>query len=218
MNRLRPHLTYANVTATLALFVAASGAGAYAAGQIARKSVGAPQLRPGAVTANKLRKNAVITPKIKAKAITSPKIAAAAVTGQILAADSVSTDKLSYQAITHDKVGPEAISGDQIVESSLSQVPSANAANTAISAESANPLAFAEVDGGGGLNPNRSKGLGAADVTKTSVGTYCITAGFIPRGAQATPENDEASLGKVTAYVTISGTGTCPQPRVEVQT
>jgi hypothetical protein len=218
MGGLRPHLSYANVTATLALFLALGGATAFAIEKPPRKSVGAPELRPGAVTANKLRKNAVVTPKIAAKAVTTPKIASDAVDGRVIAAGSVSTDKIAFGAITHDKVGLDAITGDQIVESSLTQVPSAGFADSATNAESANPLAFAEVDGGGGLNPNRSKGLSPADVVKTSTGTYCITASFIPRGAQATPENEEASQGRVTAYVTISGTGTCPQPRVEVQT
>jgi hypothetical protein len=61
--RLRPHLTYANVTATLAFFIALSGAGAYAASQIAPKSVGAPKFRPGAVTANKLRTRHIRSPR-----------------------------------------------------------------------------------------------------------------------------------------------------------
>lgn len=44
MSRLRDRLTYANVTATLALFVALGGTG-YAATQLPRNSVGKAQLR-----------------------------------------------------------------------------------------------------------------------------------------------------------------------------
>jgi hypothetical protein len=53
MDFLRRHLTYANVAATLALFLALGGA-AYAATQLARNSVGTAQLRAGAVTAGKI--------------------------------------------------------------------------------------------------------------------------------------------------------------------
>jgi hypothetical protein len=52
---LRRHLTYANVAATLALFLALGGA-AYAATQLPRNSVGTAQLRKEAVTAGKIAK------------------------------------------------------------------------------------------------------------------------------------------------------------------
>jgi hypothetical protein len=54
MNPFRPHLTYANVVATLALFLALGG-GAYAATQLPNNSVGT----------NQLKKNAVISQKVK---------------------------------------------------------------------------------------------------------------------------------------------------------
>jgi hypothetical protein len=52
---LRCHLTYANVAATLALFLALGGA-AYAATQLPRNSVGTAQLQREAVTAGKIAK------------------------------------------------------------------------------------------------------------------------------------------------------------------
>jgi collagen triple helix repeat protein len=54
---LRRHLTYANVAATLALFLALGGA-AYAATQLPRNSVGTGQLKAEAVTAGKIAKKA----------------------------------------------------------------------------------------------------------------------------------------------------------------
>lgn len=54
MNRRRARLTYANVTSTLALFVALGG-GAYAAFELPPNSVGTPQLKHGAVTSVKVR-------------------------------------------------------------------------------------------------------------------------------------------------------------------
>jgi hypothetical protein len=60
---LRPRLTYANVTATLALFVALGG-GAYAATALPANSVGSRQLK----------KNAIVTAKIKNNAVTGVKL------------------------------------------------------------------------------------------------------------------------------------------------
>jgi hypothetical protein len=51
---LRSRLTYANVVATLALFIALGGV-SWAAVTLPRGSVGTPQLKPGAVTGTKVR-------------------------------------------------------------------------------------------------------------------------------------------------------------------
>lgn len=55
--------TYANVTATIALFVALGG-GAYAATQLPKNSVGTKQLKSNAVTAAKIKNGAVTGPKV----------------------------------------------------------------------------------------------------------------------------------------------------------
>ena len=49
MKRLRPKLTYANVMATIAVFIALGGA-SYAATQLPKNSVGSKQLKKNAVT------------------------------------------------------------------------------------------------------------------------------------------------------------------------
>jgi hypothetical protein len=54
MKRFVPHLTYANVVATLALFLVLSGGAAYAASRLAKNSVGSAQLKKNAVTPAKL--------------------------------------------------------------------------------------------------------------------------------------------------------------------
>lgn len=59
-----PTLSYASVTATLALVVALSGS-SYAAVSLARGSVGTAQLKNSAVTTAKLHKNAVVSSKVK---------------------------------------------------------------------------------------------------------------------------------------------------------
>jgi hypothetical protein len=58
VRRLQGRLTYANVTATMALVIALSG-GAYAAVTLPRDSVGAAQIKTGAVGPSELRTGAV---------------------------------------------------------------------------------------------------------------------------------------------------------------
>jgi hypothetical protein len=65
MQKIRSRLTYANVVATLALFLTLAGAAAYGASHLAKNSVGTPQLKKNAVTAAKIRNGAVTGKKIK---------------------------------------------------------------------------------------------------------------------------------------------------------
>jgi hypothetical protein len=216
--RRRPKLTYANVVSTLALFVAISGVGAYAASQLPPKSVGEPELRPGAVTAEKLRKNAVIAPKIKALAVKQGKIANGAVSAAKLGDGAVGGEKLAEGAVTTSKLANGAVTGDKVEESSLSQVPSAAKAEFATSAESANPVVFARVEASGKVVPAFSKGIGSADVKLSIPNIYCISVpGFNPLGAQVTPEYN-AEPGPVSAVVKVNPAVSCIAPQVEVRT
>jgi len=69
MRAVARRLTYANVVATMALFLALSGGVVYAAGK-----VGAKNLKANAVTAGKIKRNAVTNAKIRANAVTAAKI------------------------------------------------------------------------------------------------------------------------------------------------
>jgi hypothetical protein len=60
LRRFRPRLTYANVIATLALFLAIGGGAVWAAGRI-----GTSQIKNGAVTTKKIKNNAVTGAKAK---------------------------------------------------------------------------------------------------------------------------------------------------------
>lgn len=64
MKRLRSKLTYANVVATLALFLVIAGGSAIAAGQLGKNTVGPKQLKKGAVTAAKIKNGAVTGSKL----------------------------------------------------------------------------------------------------------------------------------------------------------
>jgi hypothetical protein len=218
MKKIRARLTYANVTATLALFICVGMGSAYAGTQLAPKSVGAKQLRAGAVTASKIRKNAVTAPKIEAQAVKQGKIAAGAIVSSKLAGSAVDSSKIASGAITPEKIPDNSLTGQKVDESSLGQVPSASSANFATTAETANPEAFAKVDAEGTVFPANSKGIGTADVKQgLEPGIYCINVpGFVPRGAQVTPEY--AGHNSVSVYVRFGGTTSCTAPKVEVQT
>jgi hypothetical protein len=219
MRKLRPHITYANVTSTLALLLALGLGSAYAASQLAPKSVGAKQLRPGAVTADKIRKHAVTAPKLEAQAVKQGKIANGAIVAAKIADGAVGSSKIAGGAVSPDKIPDNSLTGTKIDESSLSQVPSASSANFATTAETANPEAFAKVDAEGTVFPANSKGIGVADVKQGKFpGTYCVNVpGFVPRGAQATPEYSAHT--SVTIFIKLGGTESCPDShQAEVRT
>ena len=124
---VRKRVTYSNVIATMALFIALGGV-AVAAG-LPRNSVGPNQLKRGAVTAAKIRKQAVTSGKLAPKSVINGKLAEnsvgpgnignGAVTTAKLAANSViastiknsvvTTNKLDNEAVTTGKLGKEAV-------------------------------------------------------------------------------------------------------------
>jgi hypothetical protein len=98
----RPKLSYANVIATIALFVALGGA-AVAAG-LPKNSVGTKQLKRGAVSAAKIKRAAVTAGKIAPKAVVAGKLGANAVLPGNLGNGIVTTAKLSDGAVIAAKI------------------------------------------------------------------------------------------------------------------
>jgi hypothetical protein len=81
MTKLRAHLTYANVLATLTLFAVLAGGTAIAANQLAKNSVGKKQLKANSVSAKKLKKNSVTAAKIKKGAVSEAQVKPSSLTG-----------------------------------------------------------------------------------------------------------------------------------------
>lgn len=106
MNRFRKHMSFSNLVACMALFIALSGT-AYAA---AKNSVGSAQLKKNAVTEKKIKKSAVTSSKIKNNAITTTKIKNGAVTGAKLNLASLGKIPAASQADT-----ASALAGQQNV-------------------------------------------------------------------------------------------------------
>jgi hypothetical protein len=149
MKRFRPRLTYANVIASLALFIALGGA-AMAAG-LPKNSVGPNQIKKGAVTGKAIRKQAVSAGKIAPKAVVagklgpnavlpgnlgagiidSSKISAAAVTAEKIKNNVVTTAKLNNAAVTSQKIAANGVATTNLGEASVTSAKLANASVTA---------------------------------------------------------------------------------------
>lgn len=103
----RERLSYANVVATLALFLALGG-GAIAASNLGKNSVGTKQLKKNAVTKAKIKKNAVTAAKIKKNAVTKAKIKNDAVNGAKIADNSVTGAEIDAASTPFSRIVFEA--------------------------------------------------------------------------------------------------------------
>jgi hypothetical protein len=108
----RPQLNYANVIATIALFVALGGA-AVAAG-LPKGSVGPKQLKRGAVTTAALHRAAVTSGKIAPKAVTAGKLGPNAVLPGNLPKGVVSAEKISDGAVTASKIKNGVVTANKL--------------------------------------------------------------------------------------------------------
>jgi hypothetical protein len=117
MRMLRSKLTYANVVATLALFMAMSGGVVWAAHRI-----GANQLKANSVGTVKIKRNAVTAKKIKKNAVTSAKLAEGSVTSAKLADGAVDFTKIATgtNLIAAANGGPVAVN---VADTPLVSIP-----------------------------------------------------------------------------------------------
>jgi hypothetical protein len=117
MKRFLPRLTYANVIASLALFIALGGA-AVAAG-LPKNSVGPNQIKKGAVTPKALRKGAVTSGKIAPKAVVAGKLGPNAVLPGNLGAGIINTSKISAGAVNAEKIANNVVTTNKITNKAV---------------------------------------------------------------------------------------------------
>jgi hypothetical protein len=160
MSRLRAHLSYANVIATLALFCALGGVG-YAAARLPRNSVGTKQIKKGAVSAAKIRAGAVTAAKIRDGAVTGAKVSVSTLATVPSAAKAEEASRAASAAFA--TAAGRAESAASAVEArhadsadSASEATHAQSATTAGDAERLGGLAAgAFVQGGGSWRSGR---------------------------------------------------------------
>jgi hypothetical protein len=137
ISAVRQRLSYSNVIATMALFIALGGV-AVAAG-LPKNSVGPKQLKRGAVTAAKIRKQAVTSAKLATGAVTigklgpnsvgpnnigngavtTPKLGAGSVIASTIKNSVVTTNKLNNEAVTTPKLANESVSTAKLGKDSV---------------------------------------------------------------------------------------------------
>jgi hypothetical protein len=185
---------YANVVATLALFVALGGV-SYAASTLPRNSVGAPQLR----------RNAVITSKLKDRSVTSAKIARNAVTGYQVAESTLGVVPNAGHAIEadHARAADSAKTAD-----SATSATTATSAASASQANQANALATLDFESATVAIPaNNFPSLPAYVTSTCPTGLYPTGGGARVSNEADAYVNDSAPFGRVGWYATAFTNG-----------
>ena len=215
----RPQLNYANVVATIALFVALGGA-AVAAG-LPKGSVGPKQLKRGAVTPAAIRKGAVTAGKIAPKAVVAGKLGANAVLPGNLGNGIISTAKLADSAViaakiknsvvTTNKLNNDAVTTAKLADGSVTLGKLAdNVApllGTLKSGQALRGVFALGATAGAGGDTTRSAGsfqfplLNAPTATVLKAGETSANCGGLGGGNNQTPQ---ATGGNLCVYITAS--------------
>jgi hypothetical protein len=185
VTKVKSRLTYANVMATIAVFLALGGV-ATAAFTLPKKSVGPKQLKAGAVKTGKMADGAVTDPKIANGAVTDPKIASGAVTDPKIANGAVSAAKLATGAAVKNIVVREAVVG--------------NVGNTNFQVEQIDCAPGEKaIAGGGGFTP-----LGTRNYSATEIGTSTRLIAPVDAGGDAVG-NGQTPAGFLVSLQNVSG-------------
>jgi hypothetical protein len=137
MQRLLSKLTYANVIATIALFLALAGGAAIAAGNLGKNAVRSTNIAANAVKTQDIARNAVKAAKLAPNAVKASKLAANAVKTKNLAKSSVTGGKVKSGTLTRTQLAAGTLAGLQVADAQATSVPGltsepANAQGTAV--------------------------------------------------------------------------------------
>jgi len=113
MKQLRSAISYSNVVATLALFLAISGGVVYAASTLGRNSVKSKNIAAHAVKNRNLAKNAVKSGNLAANAVTTAKVKKEAITGA----------KVKAGTLTRTNLATGTLAGLQVLDAGAASVP-----------------------------------------------------------------------------------------------
>ena len=171
---LRPRLTYANVMATVALFVALGG-GAYAATALPANSVGSKQLKKSAVVSGKIKNNAIDRSKVRDNSLT----------GADLRESSVAEVPLATAADTATHAAAAAALDMATYKTAAGTAPAGSAANVA----TATCDGGQHVIGGGVKLDNAMIGLVNDSYPDTNNTAWTARVGNASSGSSAAPFN-----------------------------
>lgn len=216
-SRLRPKLSYSNVIATIALFLALGGA-AIAAG-LPKNSVGSKQLKRGAVTTADLRKGAVRSGKLAPKAVVAGKLGSNAVlpgnivngavttakigNGAVIAASIkngvVTTNKLANEAVTTAKLGKGSVTPAKLSDDFGPVLATLKSGQTLRGVFDLGSVAASNGDTTRSAVSYQFPLAGAPAVTVLLPGQTNANCGGLGGGASQTPQ---ATAGNLCVYVT----------------
>jgi len=201
----RPQLNYANVIATIALFVALGGA-AIAAG-LPKNSVGAKQLKKGAVTTKALHNKAVTAGKIAPKAVTAGKLGPFAVLPGNLGNGVISTEKIGDGAVIAAKLRNGAVTTNKLNNGAVTTGKLADGA-----------VASAKIDNGA-VNSNKlaDGSVSIAKLGKSVIGqlqTSQLESGQTLRGVFAVGGDPKISLDSVSFQFPLANPPAAPKENI----
>ena len=192
----RRHLSFANVTASIALFVALGGTG-YAAISLPRNSVGATQIRRAAVTSSKVHSGAIGRSAIRSKAVGSSEIRT----------DAVGASEIRRGAVRSSEIRDGSVSSTDIADGTIAPAD----LSTATVAAFQSPALRVAVNKDG-----IAEGGNATAVKRDSDGQYTVTFARDVSGCfySATPAAvksstpDETDTPDAGATLTVASGGT----------
>jgi hypothetical protein len=181
LRRLVPRPTYANVIATIALFIALGGV-AVAAG-LPKNSVGPNQLKRGAVTPAKIRKGAITSGKLAPQSVTAGKLGANAVLPGNLGNGIISTAKIAAGAVVASSIKNGVITTNKLANGNVTtQKLAESAVSTAkLADKSVTPAKLSFATSAPGTVSPLASGQTLRGVF--DVGATAATAGDIANGA-----------------------------------
>lgn len=147
-SRLRRHLSYANVMASIAVFVALGGVGYAAAtidgNSIVKRTIGAGKLKNGTLTSNQVKQNALTGSVIDESTLgTVPTAATATSAATATNATSADSAKTATSADTAGSAGTAETANSAKTAETAGHATTADSADTATEADTATSAAMA---------------------------------------------------------------------------
>jgi hypothetical protein len=195
MNRIRRHLSFANVMSVVAVFLALGGT-SLAAVQLTKNSVGAKQIKKNAVRASEIKTSAVGASEIRSNAVAGGDVADGTLGSGDLGDNSVGSSELGDNSVGGGELANSSVGSGEVTDDSLTDSDLATGAGA--------PTAYARIDSTGTLigGADQNKGIvqtmvqhtaggSAAEVAGT--GVYCFGGlGFDPKSAVVSTDNTDA--------------------------